>query len=89
MLSDELRKFRSMVDDATNERGELHLSAMQTQMTKLVLLDLLKRANSLESCQVAGPARITEADMQTGKVVRLPIVPRPVPHSSGDGGSVA
>ncbi|MCA1242968.1 hypothetical protein LC092_11005 [Stappia stellulata] len=88
MLSDELRSLGAMVDAATDERGELHLSAMQTQMAKLALLDLLKRANSLESCRVAGPARITDADMQTGKVVRLPIVPRPVPHSS-DGGSVA
>ena len=88
MLTDELRNMRAMVDAATDERGELHLSAMQTQLAKLALLDLLKRANSLESCRVAGPVRITERDRQTGKVVRLPIVPRPVPHSS-DGGSVA
>lgn len=87
MLSDDLRSLRAMVDAATDERGELHLSAMQTQLAKLALLDLVTRANSLESCQIAGPACITDADVRDGKVVRLPIIARPAPRPFDDGGA--
>ena len=53
------------------------------------LRDLSNRAASLEASQVNGPARLTEADLASGKVARLPIVPRPVRADNDERGPAA
>lgn len=89
MLSDDIRSLRKMVDDHTAENGSLVLTPMLTQILKISFLDLSKRAASMEASRIAGPAMITDADITSGKVERLPVVPRPVPAAPDGGGSAA
>lgn len=89
MLSDDIRSLRRMVDDHTTDSGSLVLSPMLTQIVKIAFLDLLKRAASMEASRIAGPAMITDADIASGKVERLPVAPRQVPASPDGGGSAA
>lgn len=89
MLSDDIRALRKWVDDHTTDGGGLILSPMLTHLMKIAFLDLLKRSSSMEASQIAGPAMITDADITSGKVERLPVVPRPVPAAPDGGGSAA
>lgn len=87
MLSDDIRALRKWIDDHTTDSGGLVLSPMLTHLMKIAFLDLLKRSSSMEASRIAGPSTITDADLASGKVERLPVIARPAP--SDDGGSAA
>ncbi len=92
MLSEDLANLRDWLDRRTGQDGALMLPAALTGTLRFALRDMAKTARAMEAGQIAGPARITDADLASGKVKRLPVVPRPVPAQSApsdDGGSVA
>ncbi|MAA97798.1 MAG: hypothetical protein CMN87_15495 [Stappia sp.] len=89
MLSDDLRDLHVHLECSTEEDGSLILHPLLARIMLQSLRDLSNRAASLEASQVNGPARLTEADLASGKVARLPIVPRPVRADNDERGPAA
>ncbi|MBA5777445.1 hypothetical protein H2509_13385 [Stappia sp. F7233] len=77
MLSEDIRTLRQFIDEHVSRDGSLFLSPALTELAKFALADMVRCARALETAQVSGPARITEADLASGRVARLPVVPRP------------
>ena len=90
MLSDDIQSLRAWIDAHVTKTGGLSMSPMVTRIMQVAVIDMAGRARHLEASRIAGPAMITDADIASGKVERLPVVPRPVPApASDDGGSAA
>ncbi|SOC26989.1 hypothetical protein [Stappia indica] len=89
MLSDDIQSLRAWIDAHVTKTGGLTMSPMVTRMMQVAVLDMAGRARHLEASRIAGPATITDGDLASGKVQRLPIVPRPVPAAPDGGGSAA
>ncbi|WP_186390177.1 hypothetical protein [Stappia sp. TSB10P1A] len=90
MLSDDIRTLIGWIDANARPDGSLALQPAMTGLLRLALRDAARTARGMEASRISGPAMISEADLASGKVKRLPIVPRPVPApASDDGGSAA
>jgi hypothetical protein len=83
MLSSDLRDIQKSLEGCVDKDGCLVLHPALARIMLRTLRDLYTRAACLEASRVSGPARLTEADLASGKVKRLPIVPRPV-HADND-----
>jgi hypothetical protein len=89
MLSNDLETLLNWIGANAKSDGSLVLQPAMTGVMRFMLRDAVRLARSMEAASIAGPATITEADIASGKVERLPVVPRPVPAAPDGGGSAA
>ncbi|ADZ72425.1 hypothetical protein [Polymorphum gilvum] len=83
MLSDDLRALRDGLAEHRSHDGRLVLSGTVTSLVELMLTDCMRQARHLEAAVPAGAVTITAADLASGKVTRMPVVPRPRPQDGG------
>lgn len=89
MLSQDLDTLLKWIGANAKPDGSLELQPAMTGVMRFMLRDAVRLARSMEAASIAGPATITADDLASGKVKRLPIVPRPVPAAPDGGGSAA
>lgn len=90
MLSNDLETLLNWIGTNAKPDCSLVLQPAMTGVMRFMLRDAVRLARSMEASRIAGTATITDCDLASGKVKRLPIVPRPVPApASDDGGSAA
>lgn len=89
MLSNDLETLLNWIGANAKSDGSLVLQPAMTGVMRFMLRDAVRLARSMEAASIAGPATITEADIASGKVERLSVVPRPVPAAPDGGGSAA
>jgi hypothetical protein len=89
MLSEDLSNLRNWLDRRAEADGTLALPADLTAVLRFMLRDMCRLARAMEVNQVSGPATITPEDLASGKVKRLPIVPRPVRADNDERGPAA